>query len=122
MHGNELVVFHPPASGGGGTGRREVVDESLVDGHALACGDLLGQGRPQIVAGWRAMGRPRSVKVGVALYIEAGGSWIKHRVDDDQMACEDLCLADLDGDGRLDIVASGRSTRNLRIYLNESPR
>lgn len=122
MHGNELVVFHPPASGTAGPGRREVVDDSLIDGHALACGDLLGQGRPQIVAGWRAMGRPRTVKVGVALYVEAGGRWIKHRIDDDQMACEDLCLADLDADGRLDIVASGRSTRNLKIYLNETPR
>jgi hypothetical protein len=43
-------------------------------------------------------------------------------VDDDGMACEDLTLADLDGDGRLDIVASGRSTHNLKVYFNESPR
>lgn len=34
------------------------------------------------------------------------------------MACEDLKLADLDGDGRLDIVASGRATKNLVIYWN----
>ncbi len=122
MHGNQLVVFHPPAPGAQAPGRREVVDDGLIDGHALACGDLLGIGQPQIVAGWRAMGRPRSVKVGVALYVPVAGRWMKVWVDDDGMACEDLALADLDGDGRLDIVASGRSTHNLKVYFNESTR
>jgi hypothetical protein len=128
MHGNQLVVFHPTASGADaatvatGLGRREVLDDGLIDGHALACGDLLGIGQPQIVAGWRAMGRPRSVKVGVALYVPVGNRWMKVWVDDDGMACEDLTLADLDGDGRLDIVASGRSTHNLKVYFNESSR
>ena len=122
MHGNQLVVFHPPAPGSKAMGRREVVDDGLIDGHALACGDLLGIGQPQIVAGWRAMGRPRSVKVGVALYVPVAGRWLKVSVDDDGMACEDLALADLDGDGRLDIVASGRSTHNLKVYFNESSR
>jgi hypothetical protein len=35
------------------------------------------------------------------------------------MACEDLCLADLDGNGKLDIIAAGRATKNLKIYLNQ---
>ena len=118
MHGNQLVVFR--SSGKGAV--REVVDDTLIDGHALACDDLLGTGTPQIVAGWRAMGRPRSVKVGIALYVASEGRWTKHLVDDDRMACEDLCLADLDGDGRLDIVAAGRATKNVRIYFNETAR
>jgi hypothetical protein len=36
------------------------------------------------------------------------------------MACEDLQIADLNGDGKPDIIASGRSTNNLRIYWNKS--
>ena len=36
------------------------------------------------------------------------------------MAVEDLKLADLDADGRLDIIAAGRSTKNLKIYWNKS--
>jgi hypothetical protein len=128
FHRGDVVIFHPPAAGADVAtavtrpGRREVLDDGLIDGHALACGDLLGIGQPQIVAGWRAMGRPRSVKVGVALYVPVGSRWMKVWVDDDGMACEDLTLADLDGDGRLDIVASGRSTHNLKVYFNESTR
>ncbi len=36
------------------------------------------------------------------------------------MACEDVRVADLNGDGRLDIIAAGRATRNLKIYWNRS--
>jgi len=37
-------------------------------------------------------------------------------IDDGGMACEDLCLADLDANRDLDIIASGRATKNVRIY------
>jgi hypothetical protein len=36
------------------------------------------------------------------------------------MACEDLKIADLDGDGQPDIIASGRATHNLVIYWNRT--
>jgi hypothetical protein len=36
------------------------------------------------------------------------------------MATEDLMVGDFNGDGRPDIVAAGRSTRNVRIYWNET--
>ncbi len=29
-----------------------------------------------------------------------------------------LAIADVDGDGKLDIVASGRGTKNVKIYRN----
>jgi hypothetical protein len=120
MHGTNLVVYMPPKSEGS-LWQRNVVDSSLVDGHALACGDLTGAGSDQIVVGWRAMGKP-DVKVGVKVFtaLDAQGSkWKDTLVDDNTMACEDLCLADLDGNGKLDIVAAGRATKNLKIYLNQ---
>jgi uncharacterized glyoxalase superfamily protein PhnB len=120
FHGNRLMV----AIEGDGTApwRRQLLDEDLKEGHALACGDLLGLGHDQIVAGWRqenAAGR-----VGIRLYVprdEKGLRWERFAIDDNSMACEDLKLADLDGDGRLDVIAAGRATRNLRVYFNRTP-
>lgn len=119
MHGNTLALFRPPADTG--LWSRTVLDESLVDGHAVAVGDLLGLGHDQIVVGWRAMNRP-GVKVGLKLLAAkdpAGDAWETHLLDDNTMACEDAALADLDGDGDLDLIAAGRATRNVKIYWNE---
>lgn len=125
MHGNQLVVYTPPSvNDPSPLWQRRVIDDTLVDGHALACGDVLGLGQDQIVAGWRAMNRPGS-RVGIRLYQAldpAGERWKAHVIDDNEMACEDLKLADLDGDGDLDIIAAGRATRNLRIYDNRRVR
>ncbi|HEV3203353.1 MAG TPA: FG-GAP-like repeat-containing protein [Gemmataceae bacterium] len=40
-------------------------------------------------------------------------------VDDGGVAVEDLVAGDLNGDGKIDIVAVGRQTHNVRIYWNE---
>ena len=121
MHGTNLAIFTPGWVDDGQWERR-VLDSSLADGHALACGDLLGLGHDQIVAGWRAMGS--KAKVGIKLYTPLANDlkeWRTTLVDDNGMACEDLCLADLNGDGKLDIIAAGRATKNVKIYFNEMP-
>jgi len=121
MHGHQLVVYAAPsANDSSPLWRRNVLDDSLIQGHALACGDLLGLGADQIVAGWR--GNKPGDKVGIKLFIpldDQGAKWKQVMVDDNTMACEDLCLADLNADGRLDIIAAGRATKNVKVYFNQ---
>ena len=122
MHGNQLVTYTRPAGNDpGALWKRNVLDSSLKEGHAVACGDFLGMGSDQLVAGWRT--KNADGKVGIKFFApldKEGKDWKQTIVDYDTMACEDLRVADLDGDGRLDIVASGRATKNLKIYFNTS--
>ena len=121
MHGNQLVVYTPPKDNTPGSfWHRHLLDASLKEGHALACADLLGRGSDQIVCGWR--NKNDAGKVGVKIFVAADGDaqqWSDSLIDDNTMACEDLRLADLNGDGKLDIIAAGRATKNLKIYFNE---
>lgn len=119
MHGEKVVAYHGTDDDAGPT--RVVLDDTLRQGHALEIADLLGIGRPQIVAGWR---NPNSDnKVGVRLYApvdDAFSKWKTFTIDDNQMACEDLKVVDMNGDGKLDIIAAGRATKNVIIYWNKN--
>ncbi len=121
MHGNALVAYVRASSG---PRQRRVLTDQLADGHALASGDFLGAGSDQIVVGWR--GNPQKPRpVGIKLFTpldEKGEKWRESLIDDNEMACEDLVLADLNADGKLDLVASGRATKNVKLYFNETPR
>lgn len=122
MHGNHLVVNVASDDPADSAWSAHVIDESLIDAHALACADFTKAGHDQIVVGWRAMNRP-GAKVGIKVFTALdpeGRTWSQTLIDDNTMACEDLCVADLNGDGALDIVASGRATKNVKIYFNES--
>ena len=99
------------------TWQRRVLDTSFNQGHALACGNVLGGAgdKGQIIAGWR---EPNAAKqTGIKIYHEDAGEWKSDWVcEPNTMACEDLKLADLDGDGRPEIIAAGRATKNVVIY------
>lgn len=114
MHGTNVVFY---SQGQGDKWARQVLDSSISDGHAVATGDLLQAGGDQIVVGWR--GKNKDGKVGIKMFQRRGDNWEATWVDDNKMACEDLKVADLNGDSWLDIVAAGRATKNVKIYWNQ---
>ncbi len=113
MHGKNLVVYPEDGS-------KQTLLSNLAQGHAVACEDLINQGLEQIVVGWREANSEGDV--GVKIMIANDGnwsSWQEQWIDQNGMACEDLKIADLNDDGKPDIIAAGRSTHNLKIYWNK---
>ena len=116
MHGNQLTIY---------TGKenltRTVLTSELNQGHALALADLLGSGSKQIIVGWREPDKDK--KTGIKMFIPPTAQtagWSEAWIDDNGIACEDLQLADLDGDGRMEIIAAGRASHNLKVYWNRN--
>jgi hypothetical protein len=111
-HGKSAVVY----TEGTGTWPRTVIESELAGGHALGWADFDGDGNDELAVGWRE-GKP-----GVAVYFVNRDGTLKQKqtIDDGGMATEDLTVADLNGDKRPEIIASGRATRNVKIYWNET--
>ena len=110
-HGDKVVVY--PRRKNGFT-ERLVIDSSFKSGHALVCADLDGDGNDEIVAGYRGPG--------TSLFIyhakdDQGTAWERETLDT-EMAASCLAIADINGDGRPDIVAIGSSTANVKWYEN----
>jgi hypothetical protein len=124
-HGDQVVVYTEPKERGS-LWERHVIDEQLKWGHAVWCADLDGDGSDELIIGVRDDKDPKSPKSGerrgVRVYKaldDKGTKWARHIIDDGGIAVEDLAAADIDGDGKIDIVAVGRQTHNVRIYWNK---
>ena len=122
-HGDQVVVYSESDDPFENAPKRYVIDESLKWGHAVWCADLDGDKKDEIIIGVRddksdKPGERRGVRLYKALD-DKGTKWARHILDDGGIAVEDLAAADLDGDGKIDIVAVGRQTHNIRIYWNK---
>jgi hypothetical protein len=120
-HGHQVVVYTPPPEGKG-LWVRHVLDDKLKWGHAVWFADLDGDGDDELIIGVRdnlsdKPGERCGVRIYKALDAKAG-KWARHVLDDGGVAVEDLAAADLFGTGKIDIVAVGRATHNVRVYRN----
>jgi hypothetical protein len=126
-HGNRVTVHWeagtwPPNWAGG-----RLLDDHLRWGHALWCADLDGDGSDEVIVGVRDDPNPKAgdtftERRGVRIYKCTDGKgekWERFILDNGGVAVEDLAAADLNGDGKIDIVAVGRATGNCRIYWNQ---
>lgn len=123
-HGNEVVVYPTDAKESDELLKRIVVDDHLRWGHGVWCADLDGDGDEELIIGVRDMPAKSDKfeeKWGVRIYKavdETRTKWARQIIDEGT-AVEDLTAADLDGDGKIDIVAVGRKTGNARIFWNQ---
>jgi hypothetical protein len=91
-HGNRAVVYTEK----GRAWKRHVIEDAMINGHAFAVDDLNGDGRDEIVAGFRGKR--------FQLYIftaddETGRRWTRHILDPGGIAAANCKIADFHGDG-----------------------
>lgn len=125
-HGFQVVVYPRPDKTSdnptaAGLWPRKVLDDELKWGHIVWCANLDQDADEELIIGVRDT-KDDARPCGLRIYDPQGGtatSWQRQLVDRAGVAIEDLAAADLNGDGRIDIVAVGRATKNVRIYWNE---
>ena len=110
-HGNQVVVYLEKESGW----KRIVIEDEMQNGHALALADLDGDGRDEIVGGFR--GKDFRLSVYQASDAE-GDTWTRHVINRGGVAGADCKIEDMNGDRRPDIVCSGASTGNVLLFEN----
>jgi hypothetical protein len=113
-HGDKVAIYVPSNdSSGSQQWQRHVIDDTFQDGHAVEVADFDGDGADEVVAGFR--GEAASTYLYVAENAE-GDKWKRQDLDAGGMAAAACDIADLNGDGRLDIVCIGARTANIKWY------
>ncbi len=123
MHGNQVVIYAAEsiAPRTDQNLKRNVIDDSLKRGHALWAADIDNDHIDELIVGHSDAGDGPIKGPGMYIYHSTGPDgaiWEKHVLDDGGIATEDALAADFNGDGWIDVLAGGRATRNLKLYLN----
>lgn len=109
-HGNEVAIYRKR----GAEWERQVIDTSLTDGHALVAADFDGDGNDEVVAGYRGGNH----NLYLYRFDAATNAWVRQTLDEGGMGAAACAVADLNGDGRVDVVCIGSATGNLKWYEN----
>lgn len=114
-HGNNLVWYKPTGDLRREPWERYLIDDTLNRGHSLAAVDVDGDGVLEVICGYNGEG------TSLLLYrLEdiAQNRWRKEIIDAGGLGVGQMHVLDMNGNGKLDIVASGLSTGNVKWYEN----
>ena len=117
-HGHEAVIYTATEKPGQLWKRKLLIENA--GGHTVWPADLTGSGVDSLLLGF--VGHYNNKPGGPIIYIfhpldNAGDRWDKIVLDNTGMPGEDGTCIDLNGDGRIDVVAAGRN--KMKIYWNE---
>jgi hypothetical protein len=120
-HGHSAAVYIEPDKAGD-PWRRQVLIDNHKGGHALWAADLTGTKVDSLVVGFRGFPESKDPNDSIVYVFHPsdakGETWEKKVLDHKGLGSEDIICSDLDGDGKIDIVGVGRSTKNVKIYWN----
>ena len=117
-HGYGIFWYEQARRGSEIRFQQHLIDDSWTQAHSLALADLDGDGHPELITGKRFMAHngtdpDEHAPLGVYYYKLKRGpapAWTKHTVSYNEGigAGMNICVADLEGDGDLDIVVTGK--------------
>ena len=116
-HGNELVWYKADGDIRRDGWQRLPIDDRLNRGHTVHAGDYDGDGKVEIIAGYNGEGTSLHLYRPVDL---SGNKWEKEDIDSGGLGVGQLNVADLTGNARPDLIATGLFTGNIKWYENLS--
>jgi hypothetical protein len=123
MHGSAVSVFTRRGDGPADW-ERGVIDQGYSRGHALATADFDGDGSDEIVFGSSDPSETPGHGPTLAIYarnkahspLEPAG-WRRQILDAGGTTVEAVAVGDVSGDGVPDVVAVGRATHNVKLFI-----
>ena len=115
---HQIVWYENTGAPQRGPWQKHVICQPFMFAFEAIAGDLDGDGQLEVVATSFGEGR-------VVLFKHGGdpkGPWTAQVLKENWVNADQVILADLDGDGRLDIIAAAeRGSNELRWWRNEGP-